>query len=49
MPITRNVRVMRLTAVGVEALQVGRRAIVVAERLPDGSLAAVSVQVTASQ
>jgi hypothetical protein len=48
-PITRNVRVTRLTAVGVEALQVGRRATVVAERLPDGTLAAISVQVTASQ
>jgi hypothetical protein len=48
-PITRNVRVTRLTAVGVEALQAGRRATVVAERLPDGTLAAVLVQVTASQ
>jgi hypothetical protein len=48
MPITRNIRVTRLTPAGVEALQPGRRATVFAERLPDGTLAAFAVQVVAS-
>ena len=47
-PISRNVRVTRITPGGVEALQEGRRATVFAERLPDGTLAAFAVQVTAS-
>ena len=48
LPISRNVRVTRLTPAGVEALQAGRRATVFAERLPDGTLAAFAVQVMAA-